>query len=977
MELDVDSAELWEVWGLSQNELDFIMDKPSRVRLGYAAQIKLYQRVGKFVERADEVPESALTYLAQQLGARVDDLSRYNWLGRTWRRHREDVLSFLGIRRLTSLDRQELNAWLEVNLCPSGASAPAMVAQVYLWCQARGTSSPTSGETDRLVRSTRRAFEDAFFHRLAVALSPEAIISMEKSLEEPDEPCGFHDLKADPGGVSLDNFLKVAKRLATIRDLHLPRKVLADVSEPFLERFRRRVDQETARELKRHPLHRRLGMYVVFLVAREESITDSLVDLLIETVHKMAKRAERKVVKQVAKVIVTVYGKNRLLYRIAAACNASPDKTVREVVFPAVGEDKLKAVVEEYESDASYNKQVHEVLRASYGGHYRRMLPQLLANLQFRSNNSAHRPVLEALEWLKAALEKDNKQRVIRSSDDIPIDKVISAKWSNLIKEVDDDGGWRIQRVDYEVCVLRTLRERLRCKEIWVVGADRYRNPDQDLPQDFDARRSDYYNELGLTQDAKAFVERLKRDLRQALVSFNASVPKNEHVRIVGQGKNRISLSPLSPLPSPTTLEALKAELEKRWTGTSLLDVLKEAALQTGFLNNFLTSGDRVILDPEVLQRRQLLCLYGLGTNAGLKRICSGQDDASYAELLHVRRRFLTKEALKGAVISVTNAILSARNPAIWGDGTASCASDSKKFGAWDQNLMTEWHARYGGRGVMIYWHVERRSTCIHSQLKRCSSSEVAAMIEGVLHHCTDAEVQNQFVDSHGQSEVAFAFCHLLGFVLAPRLKAIARQKLYLPDLDLKEALVNLGPILTRSIDWEQIEHQFDEMVKYTAALRHRTADPEAILQRFTKSNVQHPTYSALGELGKVIKTIFLCRYLAEEAFRREINAGLNVVENWNSANGFIFFGKGGEISSNRLQDQEFSVLTLHLLQNCLVFINTLMLQQILNEPTWAKRMTAEDWRGLSPLIYSHVNPYGQFAVNMNERIDFDQRLAA
>jgi hypothetical protein len=32
----------------------------------------------------------------------------------------------------------------------------------------------------------------------------------------------------------------------------------------------------------------------------------------------------------------------------------------------------------------------------------------------------------------------------------------------------------------------------------------------------------------------------------------------------------------------------------------------------------------------------------------------------------------------------------------------------------------------------MIYWHVDRKSTCIYSQLKRCSSSEVAAMVEGV-----------------------------------------------------------------------------------------------------------------------------------------------------------------------------------------------------------------------------------------------------
>ena len=134
---------------------------------------------------------------------------------------------------------------------------------------------------------------------------------------------------------------------------------------------------------------------------------------------------------------------------------------------------------------------------------------------------------------------------------------------------------------------------------------------------------------------------------------------------------------------------------------------------------------------------------------------------------------------------------------------------------------MTEWHARYGGRGVMIYWHVERQATCVYSQLKRCSSSEVAAMIEGVLRHCTDMEIQRQYVDSHGQSAVGFAFCHLLGFELAPRLKAIARQKLALPSAGMRGQLPNLLPILSGVIDWGEIERQYDEMVKYAAAMQH------------------------------------------------------------------------------------------------------------------------------------------------------------
>src|SRR3546814_20491008 len=65
--------------------------------------------------------------------------------------------------------------------------------------------------------------------------------------------------------------------------------------------------------------------------------------------------------------------------------------------------------------------------------------------------------------------------------------------------------------INYEMCVLTALRERLRCKEIWVVGADRYRNPDDDLPRDFETRRADYYRELGRSEDAGAFVTGLVR----------------------------------------------------------------------------------------------------------------------------------------------------------------------------------------------------------------------------------------------------------------------------------------------------------------------------------------------------------------------------------------------------------------------------------------------------------------------------------
>jgi hypothetical protein len=57
------------------------------------------------------------------------------------------------------------------------------------------------------------------------------------------------------------------------------------------------------------------------------------------------------------------------------------------------------------------------------------------------------------------------------------------------------------------------------------------------------------------------------------------------------------------------------------------------------------------------------------------------------------------------------------------------------------------------------------------------------------------------------------------------------------------------------------------------------------------------------------------------------------------------------------------------LLQVNLVYINTLMIQQVLAQPAWADRMTSPDWRGLSPLIHNHINPYGTFELDMGQRI--------
>jgi hypothetical protein len=94
---------------------------------------------------------------------------------------------------------------------------------------------------------------------------------------------------------------------------------------------------------------------------------------------------------------------------------------------------------------------------------------------------------------------------------------------------------------------------------------------------------------------------------------------------------------------------------------------------------------------------------------------------------------------------------------------------------------------------------ISRQSTA-ERELRGTALRKAALRAEGRA-----ARGDRQYVDSHGQSEVAFAFSYLLGFDLSPRLKAIARQRLYLPSTADADQYSSLAPVLTREINWDLV----------------------------------------------------------------------------------------------------------------------------------------------------------------------------
>ena len=270
--------------------------------------------------------------------------------------------------------------------------------------------------------------------------------------------------------------------------------------------------------------------------------------------------------------------------------------------------------------------------------------------------------------------------------------------------------------------------------------------------------------------------------------------------------------------------------MQARWGTVDLLDILAEADHHVGLVR-LLPVGRHPGGDPgrACCASGCCWCCSRWAPTPGSSTVAGGDHGHSEAALRHVRRLHVTRDNLRRAIATLVNATLAARDPALWGTARA-CASDSKKFGSWESNLMTEWHARYRGPGVMIYWHVETGRLCVYSQLKllvlrgRRDDGGPAAPRH------RRAEIEANYVDTHGASASGSPSPTCSATAAAPAEEHRRRAALPARCRPRRVDCRHLTTVLTRPIRWELIAQQYDQMVKYATALRlrHRRgrADP-------------------------------------------------------------------------------------------------------------------------------------------------------
>ncbi|MGH3823404.1 MAG: hypothetical protein ACRDRA_11345 [Pseudonocardiaceae bacterium] len=339
-----------------------------------------------------------------------------------------------GFREPTVGDEDELTGWLAAEMCPVETSRDRLRAALLARCREEKFEPPTPGRIERILGAAERMFERQLTTATVDRLSADAVGRLEElvAVEDPDAAGGrrgfLQELKEDPGPLTLDTLLNEITKLERVKAVGLPAELFADASEKVVAVWRARAMKMYPSDFLAAAAPVRLTLLAALCWTRKAEMIDDLVELLVQLVHKISVRAERKVENEINSEFRRVHGKNGILVKLATAALALPDEIVRKALYPVVGRRTLEDVVAEARAnEREFTTRVRVKLRGSYSHHYRRGLPKLLNALEFRCNNDAFQPVMDALALLDRY--KDSEETFYAPADTVPVKHVVPDDW--------------------------------------------------------------------------------------------------------------------------------------------------------------------------------------------------------------------------------------------------------------------------------------------------------------------------------------------------------------------------------------------------------------------------------------------------------------------------------------------------------------------------------------------------------------------
>ncbi|SFI12820.1 MULTISPECIES: Tn3 family transposase [unclassified Bacillus (in: firmicutes)] len=961
MQIPEDEWVLGTYYTFSKRDLKIINKRRREEnRLGFAVQLAILRYPGCPYTHIKSIPDSVIHYISKQIGSTPSSLSLYPQRENTLWDHLKEIRNEYDFVTFTLKEYRMTFKHLH-QLALENGDAIHLLHECIDFLRKNKIILPAITTLERIVWEARAMAEEKLFNTVNKSLTNkqkeklEEIITWQHPSESNKTILGW--LKEPPGHPSPETFLKVIERLEYIRGMELETVQISHLHRNRLLQLSRLGSRYEPYAFRDFQENKRYSILIVYLLHLTQDLTDKafeIHDRQILSLLSKGRKVQEEIQKQNGKKL-----NEKVIHFTNIGQALIKAKKEKLDVF-----DVLESVIE-WNSFVSSVEEAQELARPADYDYLdllqkrfyslRKYTPTLLRVLEFHSTK-ANEPLLQAVEIIRG-MNESGKRKV---PDESPVD-FISKRWKKHLYE--DDGT--INRHYYEMAVLTELTEHIRAGDVSIVGSRQYRDFEEYLFSEDTWNQRKENTRLSVSLSFEDYLTERTSSLNERLKWLSANFNKLNGISLE---KGKLSISRLEK-DVPEEAKKFSASLYQMLPRIKLTDLLMDVAYITGFHEQFTHASNNRKPDKEetIIIMAALL---GIGMNIGLSKMADATPGLTYKQLANVSQWRMYEDAMNKAQAVLVNFHHKLQLSSYWGDGTTS-SSDGMRMQLGVSSLHADANPHYGtGKGATIYRFTSDQFSSYYTKIIHTNSRDAIHVLDGLLHHDTDLNIEEHYTDTAGYTDQIFGLTHILGFKFAPRIRDLSDSKLF--TIDKASEYPKLEAILRGQINTKVIKENYEDVLRLAHSIREGTVSASLIMGKLGSYSRQNSLATALREMGRIEKTIFILNYISDESLRRKIQKGLNKGEAMNGLARAIFFGKQGELRERTIQHQLQRASALNIIINAISIWNALHLTKAVEYQKRIGSFNEDLLHHMSPLGWEHINLLGEYHFNSEKVVSLD-----
>jgi len=955
-------------------------------KLGFLLQYLYFRAAGRFFPSTSAPPKD-IKMLSRRHKLGDVDLSKYH--KSTSLRHRERIVGFLGYQRIDETIRDSLRARSD-ELCHKQLKPRLIFGQLLEYLHSRKIESLSYYSLAEIITNSLNDHQFKMVSTLNRILTDTQRILLDELLL----PLNSDDLKS----------VSVLSSLSTYNHIRQPKAITENCKK--LEDLRNRYDQfetvvqslaltpetvtyyaEVTLSLQLSQLRKREEsryLYLLcFLIHQKRIFQDRLMESLIDSVTKSettCEKEEKEIVfaefkrnssqlKSLSKIADEHY---TLISQLTSLHNNNtldiPEKyqEITEIIEKFGAPTELE---EKHHASASdkvkSRKKTRIEIQQSQSIKLQKRVSEILKVLTF-DNDSSNEDLYQAILYFqnkKGTIEKcapltflgEESEKTVTAKDDTLNVSLYKSYLFYAVKAGIQSGALNLSD-SYKFC-----------------SFDSYLIPQERWNQE----RTDLLDDAGLTKQvtAKTELNELNVTLKNEYKRVRNRLEKNEnsHAKIDKDGKLKVSTPPIDREKERDLSDFLPK------VDSSLFEILSTIDESTEFSQDFEHLHQKNSKKKPTISSI-LAGVIGYGCNIGIPRMGRLVRSIEKGEVDYATRWHFSLNNLHAANNRILNLTEELQLSSVYSEKGAPrhTSSDGQKFSVGIESVDASYSHKYFGtqKGISVYTFIDPSHKLFHSTVMTPSEREASYVIDGLLaNEVVESDIHS--TDTHGYSEVIFAVTHLLGVSFAPRIKSLKKQQLYsfqTPSEANREArvLLSKGRIKT-----DLIEGQWEQILRFMATIKLKEATASQLFKRLSSYSRQHPLYRALKQFGRIVKTIFILRYVDDLELRQAIEKQLNRVESYHQFGKAIFFARNQEFNYATRDEQLIAEGCKRLIANAIICWNYLYLSKKIcaAESSEEKRSIIDAVKTGSVVSWHHINFQGEYDFSkksLQNAVEFD-----